>query len=76
MLEPINAAREMVVSPASEVCLHFVVRSIPELLIRHLFDRQTKKGAAKKIQELLEREAEKDKIYFDGLKAYANRKKT
>ena len=49
--------------------------SVPNELIKHIIEKQSKKGAHKAIEDLMKAEQEKNKIYFDGLKSYSIRKK-
>lgn len=43
-------------------------------IARHIIEKSTKKGNAKKIAENMERETEKARIYLDSLKSYAVRR--
>ena len=43
-------------------------------IARHIIEKSTKKGNAKKIAENMERETEKVRIYLDSLKSYAVRR--
>jgi len=41
---------------------------------KHIIEKSTKKGSAKKIAETIEREKDKARLYLDSLKSYAVRR--
>ena len=69
IMEPVNMIRDKENCSAKLAnFIHFVAFDMPRDLARHLIERSTKRGSHKKIQEAIEREKEKQRIYFDFLR--------
>lgn len=68
LMKPVRATRDHSVSSASENFFHFVVFDLPRDLTRHLIEKSTRKGAHKKIADLVSREMSMDQDYKNGLR--------
>ena len=75
-MRPIRATRDFKCSSSSAKWLHCITYDFPVKesknidLAKHLIERHTqpRKAVGKKIQELLDREGERDQLYYDYLK--------
>jgi len=75
LMRPIKSCRDHKVSNRSKNFFHFIVfDDLNKDIARHIIEKSTKKGNAKKIAENMEREREKARIYLDSLKSYAVRR--
>ena len=74
IMKPVKVTRENQVTSASENFFHFIVFDMPRDLTRHLIEKSTRKGGHKKIAEEVDREREKDRIYYDALRTSSVRR--
>ena len=74
-MRPIKSCRDHKVSSRSKNFFHFIVHEdFNKDVARHIIEKSTKKGSAKKIAETIEREKDKARLYLDSLKSYAVRR--
>ena len=65
-MNPIKETRDRTVAPNSEFFYHSIKYDTPTPLIKHIIEKTvSRKNATKKIQELIEKDANDDKNYFD-----------
>ena len=73
-MKSVKVTRENQVTSASDNFFHFIVFDMPRDLTRHLIEKSTRKGGHKKIAEEVDREREKDRIYYDALRTSSVRR--
>ena len=74
LMNPVRATRDFRVTSKLENFFHIIICDLPKELAEALLKKPTGKISQKKMQELIDRDAERDRIYFDYLRTQVNRR--
>ena len=69
LMKPVKTCHDFKVSSKSEAFFHFITYDLPKELSRHLIEKSTKKGQAKKIAEAVAKDKETARVYTDRIKS-------